>query len=451
MNSNRHVQWSLACFFGWLLTFPFSGPVLSAVVPQSDTAANLALIFIGAHGITLLATGLLVKQRFWEKMLLIGASLCGVGHFFLLVTGLAWYPQFAMAIMGLGSAVFVLGWTHPYSMGIRPESRIKTMAATIILANIILFLLNFLSNYISPTSSLVVSLIPLAGALYYSRQIQLNESTPAKKEPGPLPAKHISFVCIFILMIYINGGFLYNLIYPTVEAVPGSHYFKLLAYIAVLIVIWMMDSRIKKTLLVYLGASVMGLAFVLFGLFGGSVLGSAIISLLVESSFGFIDLFTWTIPAAISYLYKSSFRVYGIILSVNVSSIFIGYLLGEQLLIQENYEITTGLFASAIIFLAFLIMPWLKDFSEKETTASPRLNIQLKELNLQELLTPRELEILGLVLEGHSNKKTAALIFISENTLKTHLKSIYSKLGISHKRELFSLIVSKGEAPPKTS
>jgi DNA-binding CsgD family transcriptional regulator len=199
----------------------------------------------------------------------------------------------------------------------------------------------------------------------------------------------------------------------------------------------------------------MGIAFVLFGFFGDSVAGSAVITFLLESSFGFIDLFTWTIPASIALIYNRSFRVFGIVLSANVAAIFIGFLLGKQLLIRDNYHITTGLFASAIIFLAFLLLPWLKDFAEKEVgpLPLPGLDGQLRGLPWLESLTPREIEILALVLEGHSNKKTSGLLHISENTLKTHLKSIYAKLGISHKRELFGLIVSHNDdlAPPKSS
>jgi len=42
----------------------------------------------------------------------------------------------------------------------------------------------------------------------------------------------------------------------------------------------------------------------------------------------------------------------------------------------------------------------------------------------------RELEVLGLVASGHTNKEAAARLFISEATVKTHLLHIYSKLGV---------------------
>lgn len=45
-------------------------------------------------------------------------------------------------------------------------------------------------------------------------------------------------------------------------------------------------------------------------------------------------------------------------------------------------------------------------------------------------LTPRELEILQLLLAGKSNKEIACEVFISKKTVEFHLDHIYSKLGI---------------------
>lgn len=46
------------------------------------------------------------------------------------------------------------------------------------------------------------------------------------------------------------------------------------------------------------------------------------------------------------------------------------------------------------------------------------------------LLTPRELEILALVAEGTTNRAAGDRLHLSEATVKTHLLSIYAKLGV---------------------
>lgn len=45
-------------------------------------------------------------------------------------------------------------------------------------------------------------------------------------------------------------------------------------------------------------------------------------------------------------------------------------------------------------------------------------------------LTPRELEVLQLVVSGYTNKAIAVTIGISEKTVEFHLDNIYSKLGV---------------------
>ena len=45
-------------------------------------------------------------------------------------------------------------------------------------------------------------------------------------------------------------------------------------------------------------------------------------------------------------------------------------------------------------------------------------------------LTPREMEILQLILAGRTNKAIAAEIYITEKTVEFHLTNIYTKLGM---------------------
>lgn len=53
-------------------------------------------------------------------------------------------------------------------------------------------------------------------------------------------------------------------------------------------------------------------------------------------------------------------------------------------------------------------------------------------------LTPREREIVGYILKGHSSDATATALGISSGTVRIHRRNIYAKLGISSQRELFA-------------
>lgn len=50
-------------------------------------------------------------------------------------------------------------------------------------------------------------------------------------------------------------------------------------------------------------------------------------------------------------------------------------------------------------------------------------------------LTRRELEILKLVAEGHSNSQLARMLWVTEQTVKFHLSNIYRKLGVANRTE----------------
>jgi len=50
-------------------------------------------------------------------------------------------------------------------------------------------------------------------------------------------------------------------------------------------------------------------------------------------------------------------------------------------------------------------------------------------------LTPRELEILQLIAAGLSNKAIQESLMLSKNTVRTHIKNLYSKLGVHSRTE----------------
>jgi DNA-binding NarL/FixJ family response regulator len=68
-----------------------------------------------------------------------------------------------------------------------------------------------------------------------------------------------------------------------------------------------------------------------------------------------------------------------------------------------------------------------------------------------ELLSHRELEVLGLVAAGTTNRETAARLFISEATVKTHLLHIYAKLGVADRAAAVAEAFNRGLLTPGRS
>jgi DNA-binding NarL/FixJ family response regulator len=59
-------------------------------------------------------------------------------------------------------------------------------------------------------------------------------------------------------------------------------------------------------------------------------------------------------------------------------------------------------------------------------------------------LTGRELEVLKRIVSGRSNKEIASDLFISEATVKTHINSILSKLGVSDRTQAATTALQRG-------
>jgi DNA-binding CsgD family transcriptional regulator len=111
------------------------------------------------------------------------------------------------------------------------------------------------------------------------------------------------------------------------------------------------------------------------------------------------------------------------------------------LVIEHSVEIYVGLVAA--LFAALGIWLGLTLTRKKPVTVTIEIPAQAQaqgeersasfvadEIRLRQLgITARELEILGLIAAGLSNREIAARLFVSENTVKTHSSRLFDKLG----------------------
>jgi DNA-binding NarL/FixJ family response regulator len=59
-------------------------------------------------------------------------------------------------------------------------------------------------------------------------------------------------------------------------------------------------------------------------------------------------------------------------------------------------------------------------------------------------LTQRESEVLQLLVSGHSNKAVASELVVSEDTVKTHIRGLYRKLGVSDRSAAVAVALREG-------
>ena len=114
------------------------------------------------------------------------------------------------------------------------------------------------------------------------------------------------------------------------------------------------------------------------------------------------------------------------------------------LVIEHSIEIYGGLIAATFavlgIWLGLKLTGTQQRIVVKEVpvpAGEPFLPDDKKRENLG--ITRRELEILGLIAEGMSNREIAAKLFVSENTVKTHSSRVFDKLGAKRRTQAVQL------------
>jgi ATP/maltotriose-dependent transcriptional regulator MalT len=114
------------------------------------------------------------------------------------------------------------------------------------------------------------------------------------------------------------------------------------------------------------------------------------------------------------------------------------------LVVERSVEIygalIAALFAALGIWLGLTLTRKKTSVIINEIPIQPAEPFVLDEARLTQLaITPRELEILGLIAAGLSNREIAARLFVSENTVKTHSSRVFGKLGAKRRTQAVQL------------
>jgi DNA-binding NarL/FixJ family response regulator len=75
---------------------------------------------------------------------------------------------------------------------------------------------------------------------------------------------------------------------------------------------------------------------------------------------------------------------------------------------------------------------------------SPESAEKLTRYIASEKLSERELQVLGLISQGKSNKEIASLLFVSEDTVKMHVKNILRKLHANDRTQAVVIAIQRG-------
>ena len=110
------------------------------------------------------------------------------------------------------------------------------------------------------------------------------------------------------------------------------------------------------------------------------------------------------------------------------------------LVVEHSVEIyvalVAALFAGLGMWLGLMLTRKKPTMIIKEIPAQAADPFVADETHMSQLgITARELEILGLIATGLSNREIAGQLFVSENTVKTHSSRLFDKLGAKRRTQ----------------
>ncbi|HOE56315.1 MAG TPA: LuxR C-terminal-related transcriptional regulator [Bacillota bacterium] len=459
MRSLSIIVFSL--FFSWLLAFPFQGQILLALAAKHGIDSySLAFGSTAAHFAGLFISGFLVKTIGAAKRLMLFSIVFCIGGslLFFLPPSMLWYVS--LVLMSFLSGACVAAWGFYFKKFTPSNERIKTAADALIYSNILMIVINASAILLSPYLGLTLSMLMLATAFFLqlrlpgnSKKDMENRIQETKKDINP--AKPLGFLCLFIAVITINSGLMYQVVNPAFAHHKWLvSWYWAVPYIIALFIVRNLPPKTNRNYMLYIGIAMIGLSFIGFMMFDRSAPSYLFIDTLMLGACGVYDLFWWSILGEMLDFHDNPAKILGIGLSANVLGVLTGGMLGSIITASGIKNLSPSVLALVIVFIILVLLPLLhRHLSNllKNHAFLTALN-EMTPIRQEEtidcftttgILTERESEIAALLLKGRTYKMIAVELYLSENTIKTHIKNIYSKFNVQSKSELIGLLMQK--------
>lgn len=468
MDERRLSVVVFSLFFSWILAFPFEGQVLYALADSYSIDPH-TMIFesIIAHFTGLFLCGFVIKtMKAAKRLILISIVFCIMGStVFFFAPSILWNISLISSSFLAGTCVAV--WGFYFKSGTPSNERIKTAADGLIYSNILMILMNMTAIHLSPYAGLALSMLMLGVALFFSFQLPVNSQPGTPPQPMKLETeisilKPFSFLCLFIVIITINSGLMYQVINPAFAHIEWLvSWYWAVPYIIALYIMKNLPSKTNRTYLLYVAMAMIGFAFIAFMTLDRSALSYLAVNTLMLGACGVFDLFWWSILGEMLDLDKNPAKILGIGLSANVFGVLLGGFIGNAISTVDTRNYNPSVLALAVVFIILILFPLLhkqlsillKDHAFLTVLSEVSVAEQDKAINnftTMGRLTERESEIAILLLKGRTYKMIAEELFLSQNTVKTHIKNIYSKFDIQSRMELVNLMMEKDCSWPKS-
>ncbi len=412
----------LAAYTLWLLAFPMKGQLI-----LEDPGGVLLLAYLLPH-----IAALLLLAFAGAASILEGWQNAGIG---LTMAGTLAFPVLApehapavMVLLGLSSAAVLLKVASVLRSSPNPP---LSAAGGLALGNALLFL--FLE--IAPQPQVLAFL--LAGLLAVNLQ------------PGAMPqssrTQDLYPYLPFVFAYYVISGLRYQVLQPDFSRLSLSPGFDLACYILAVGAAYVVY-RSNRDLILVLGIF-FGMLSLSLGFFpANAALRSSMICM--QASVGFVDVFLLSLLLQqANYIRAFGLGIAVMCLGIAGGEAVAGYLQGVE---YGDIIVGNGVLSVAVLILFLLgrenagpkgdssqveALPGVRFAGQAELDSGGRLLDGLPP-GLRSRLSPRERSILELVIQGRRYKDIARAMDISESSVKTYMRRVFEKAGVSDKQEL---------------
>lgn len=448
---------SYCLFSGWLLSFLFEGQIFYSLLEDAGVNGifiiELAklMVFIG-----LVTSGFLIKTKSSGQItMIISAVICILGSLiFYLPFSTLWY--ISVIPSAYFSGLFVSCWGFHLKMYFTSEERFKTAADMLIYSNILMIIINVLTVHTSAQIGLAAAIVSLLGALLMLYRLKANydakDLSESNSEDFPKSissaSKPFIYLYIFIFIITIDSGLMYQVVNPAFAHFGLiTTYYWAIPYILTLLILRNLSAGIRKAYILYISIVMIGLSYISFMWLDRSVASYLIINSIMLGAFGVCDLFWWSILGSYLDYSDNTAQVFGIGLSINILGILVGGFIGNGMAYAEINHLSVSVIALVIVFTALMILPLLNSQLSRQLKDNEFLvnltgmtdkerDETMVDFNIGKRFTEKEVEVVNLLMRGYTYKMIAKNLYISENTIKFHIKNIYLKMNVNNKMEL---------------
>ena len=231
------------------------------------------MVTIVAHFAGLFSCGYLVHSPISAKYIMLGGMcvcITATAPFFFAPSPL-WAA--GLIVSGYVSGCAVASWGYFLKVFTPKNQRIKSCADVLIYSNIIMIAINVVAIHLSPFIGLALSMFCLVAGVAFIWVLPVDTRKIWREETESKPhgdiKKPLMLLCLFVFVITINSGLMYQVINPAFEHLTGIvSWYWAVPYIIALAVMRNLPMKANRSIILYVGMAMIMGAFISFMLLG---------------------------------------------------------------------------------------------------------------------------------------------------------------------------------------